>query len=496
MAMPLTMTIGARHLLQTIIIQASIANDSNIIEIHILTHLYSTVTKINIVTLKKAMPQCHMYPMKEGSLKPDMIFKREQHQQQAQSQPRLQTSRQHVQQEELSISKARIKIVQQPKHARMCGFGEKDRRPIDPPPIIQLIIDDDPIYDQPCTPPKPVKSIMPSKKKGKNKETRSCRRSGKKVQDAAVAAEAIAKRQQLEEAAGKKEEEEGEGKESGDDQDGDKGELAGRHEENDDEPIEDCLNDHEDFRMDDGSGSKDKRSLWFSSRSANSGRGRSASLGSACEKIERIKTSTSPPPAVVPKRRGRPPRDSALAGKKHYLSGKTDLNDSDSEVEWPRYEGGAEALRVDPLYVLHASLWSEDGSEVRNMIATPGQSDPPKLTRILMGGVVVSPILLNDEHGKSGWYFSFPDLSIRTEGKYTLKFSLMRFANFDFDDFGGNYASTLVAEETSETFAVFSAKKFPGMTESTDLSKAFAKQGLKISIRNDLRVRRNADNDE
>lgn len=31
-------------------------------------------------------------------------------------------------------------MCQQPLHARMCGFGEKDRRPIDPPPIVQLIV--------------------------------------------------------------------------------------------------------------------------------------------------------------------------------------------------------------------------------------------------------------------------------------------------------------------------------------------------------------------
>ncbi|CAO3620528.1 unnamed protein product [Mucor hiemalis] len=29
-------------------------------------------------------------------------------------------------------------VVQQPERARCCGFGEKDRRPIDPPPIVQL----------------------------------------------------------------------------------------------------------------------------------------------------------------------------------------------------------------------------------------------------------------------------------------------------------------------------------------------------------------------
>ena len=32
----------------------------------------------------------------------------------------------------------RISVRQQPVRARMCGFGEKDRRPIDPPPVVKL----------------------------------------------------------------------------------------------------------------------------------------------------------------------------------------------------------------------------------------------------------------------------------------------------------------------------------------------------------------------
>jgi hypothetical protein len=37
----------------------------------------------------------------------------------------------------------------------------------------------------------------------------------------------------------------------------------------------------------------------------------------------------------------------------------------------------------------------------------------------------------------------------------------------------------------SEPFQVFSAKKFPGVIESTTLSKCFALQGIKIPIRKD-----------
>lgn len=35
-----------------------------------------------------------------------------------------------------------LKVEQQPQRARMCGFGDKDRRPITPPPCVRLIITD------------------------------------------------------------------------------------------------------------------------------------------------------------------------------------------------------------------------------------------------------------------------------------------------------------------------------------------------------------------
>ena len=38
--------------------------------------------------------------------------------------------------------KYELMICQQPKSARMSSFGERDRRPLDPPPILQLKIYD------------------------------------------------------------------------------------------------------------------------------------------------------------------------------------------------------------------------------------------------------------------------------------------------------------------------------------------------------------------
>ena len=43
----------------------------------------------------------------------------------------------------------------------------------------------------------------------------------------------------------------------------------------------------------------------------------------------------------------------------------------------------------------------------------------------------------------------------------------------------------ILASVFTEPFQVFSAKKFPGVKESTELSKKFANQGVKIPIRKD-----------
>ncbi len=62
----------------------------------------------------------------------------------------------------------------------------------------------------------------------------------------------------------------------------------------------------------------------------------------------------------------------------------------------------------------------------------------------------------------------------------------------NFVDVGGGSGNSLntgkapvLASAFSEVFQVYSAKKFPGVIESTPLSKAFAAQGIKIPIRKD-----------
>ncbi|KAK9708575.1 hypothetical protein K7432_009560 [Basidiobolus ranarum] len=110
----------------------------------------------------------------------------------------------------------------------------------------------------------------------------------------------------------------------------------------------------------------------------------------------------------------------------------------------------------DPFYVLHVTLWSEDRQEERNIITSNS-----KCTRVLMGSLVASANLLKIPEGEQGCYFCFPDLSIRIEGRYCLKFNLIRLGG-ETPPMDSN--SKILACAFSDAFTVFSAKKFPGMT--------------------------------
>ncbi|KAJ4312706.1 hypothetical protein N0V94_007307 [Neodidymelliopsis sp. IMI 364377] len=114
-------------------------------------------------------------------------------------------------------------------------------------------------------------------------------------------------------------------------------------------------------------------------------------------------------------------------------------------------------------------------------------SNSSQHTRNLIGQSAVNAYKLNDPDGKPGFWFVFQDLSVRTEGTFRLKFMMTNIGS-------GEDPSTIMAHDEkrpmlgscfSDPFTVYSAKKFPGVIESTALSKCFAQQGIKIPIRKD-----------
>ncbi|TKA74693.1 hypothetical protein B0A49_04274 [Cryomyces minteri] len=120
----------------------------------------------------------------------------------------------------------------------------------------------------------------------------------------------------------------------------------------------------------------------------------------------------------------------------------------------------------------------------QNMMALPPAPASGMFTRNLIGSLAVNAFKLNDVEGKVGFWFVLQDLSVRTEGSFRLK--------MNFVDVGSGVANQLnkgtapvLASVYSDIFTVFSAKKFPGVIESTPLSRCFAAQGIKIPIRKD-----------
>ncbi len=132
----------------------------------------------------------------------------------------------------------------------------------------------------------------------------------------------------------------------------------------------------------------------------------------------------------------------------------------------------------------------------------------PPTFPVLTGSPVAGMAYL-DRPSPAG-YFIFPDLSVRHEGMYRLAFSLYEelkeAKDGDVEPPEGSpeakdklLNSNPMAprahvhfrlEVKSTPFAVYSAKKFPGLSESTPLSRTVAEQGCRVRIRRDVRMRR------
>lgn len=122
----------------------------------------------------------------------------------------------------------------------------------------------------------------------------------------------------------------------------------------------------------------------------------------------------------------------------------------------------------------------------------PAPAPAPVLT-----GVPVSGMAYLDRPNPAG-YFIFPDLSVRHEGKYRLRFALYEETKEEVyplpsDPLEPREWATHRLDVKSKGFTVFSAKKFPGLAESTALSRIVAEQGCRVRIRRDVRMRRRSD---
>lgn len=180
------------------------------------------------------------------------------------------------------------------------------------------------------------------------------------------------------------------------------------------------------------------------------------------------------------------------------------------------------------------------GAAAAAAAATASASSAPP-TRNLIGSLVATAYKLHDLSDTVGIWFILQDLSVRTEGEFRLKFSFVNLADAVTPSFAAAFAGAdeppkdgtspptsssssssssssasaaaaataaaaaaapqlttdpaaaaapMIATIFSEPFRSYSAKKFPGVIDSTDLSRCFATQGIKIPIRREHRPKR------
>ncbi|KAM0113411.1 hypothetical protein ACP6JB_000801 [Aspergillus fumigatus] len=122
-----------------------------------------------------------------------------------------------------------------------------------------------------------------------------------------------------------------------------------------------------------------------------------------------------------------------------------------------------------PYYFMCCSLYD----------ANEDQPVPVPPATALAGTLVSSLHRLKDVDNNDGGFFVFGDLSVKIEGEFRLKFTL-----FEMRKDVVTYLKSII----SDRFTVSPPKTFPGMQESTFLSRSFADQGVKLRIRKEPRT--------
>ena len=102
------------------------------------------------------------------------------------------------------------------------------------------------------------------------------------------------------------------------------------------------------------------------------------------------------------------------------------------------------------------------------------------VSNALLGTIVSSLYSLKDTDNTVGGFFVFGDLSVKCEGTYRLEFTLFELKMPD-------KWCWYLASARSEPFTVYAQKYFPGMAESTFLTRSFSDQGVRLRLRKDSR---------
>ncbi|KAF9006614.1 velvet factor-domain-containing protein, partial [Cyathus striatus] len=175
-------------------------------------------------------------------------------------------------------------------------------------------------------------------------------------------------------------------------------------------------------------------------------------------------------------------------------SSSTDNRDNSG---WSQSEAYTSASSQDhsvygtPPYAHHSSQLYQPAPYLPSTHSDQGTSSLQSLprhtyTRTLVGPLSANACRLLDEHRKPGIFFLFQDLSVRTEGTFRLRMRLMNVGASPAPEAGAtrvhNDVSPVLAQTFTDQFVVYSAKRFPGVPDTTALSIAFGNQGQKLPL--------------
>lgn len=130
-----------------------------------------------------------------------------------------------------------------------------------------------------------------------------------------------------------------------------------------------------------------------------------------------------------------------------------------------RYEG----------YVMSCGIYDESGTKDASQM--PSEY---RYQRRLTGSLVGTPFHGKDDADEEGCFFPFSDLSIRTLGRYRLKFTLTM---LNISNLVQNARFPILAETLSDALDVYTAKEFPGINQSSKLVRTLREQGCIIAIK-------------
>ncbi|KAJ3380605.1 hypothetical protein HDU92_005876 [Lobulomyces angularis] len=135
-------------------------------------------------------------------------------------------------------------------------------------------------------------------------------------------------------------------------------------------------------------------------------------------------------------------------------------------------------IKDSGFFIMRVELWNEAKTE-RAKIRKRINKDLP----LILGDLVMGSRVLLDDLGRTGTFFVFDDISVRYQGRFSLKFKFYDLESEDENDCLVSKA-TIKTDIFSENFVAITAREFPGMLKSSQITKVFKTQGLKLSVRN------------